>query len=287
VVTDEQNLSKRERQKLRKQQKREHQQAAAAKARRNRMLATVAIIALVLTGVGALGAGWWGARQDRAQQIAEAQEQLAELGCTEITEMPNLGAGHFSGDMGELAQAPPDLVYPDRPTTSGRHMGAVALTGVYDKVVDERLLVHNLEHGYVNIFYTEDAPDDQVAELTAAAEEWIEGRYQKVIVSRWKADMPGDARFAFTAWDARQLCRDFHTGVALNFLEEWHHLSGHAPERTAAPHTSPDQSGVIDPDGVDGDLLFPPLGEDAPGEDAMDDPEGEEDPDEGAPEEES
>jgi hypothetical protein len=257
---DPQKLSKRERQKLRREQKRQAQKAQAARARARQVAIYGLIAAVVLAGVGWAGYGWWSDRQERERLIAEAAERLGELGCTEVQEMPNLGAGHFT-DTAQMAEMPPDVVYPDRPTTSGTHIGQWALTGVYDKVIDERLLVHNLEHGYVNIFYTDEATDDQVEELKAAAEDWVDGRYQKVIVSRWKADMPGDARFGFTAWDFRQLCRDFDEGVALAFLEDHHHLAGRAPERTVAAHTDPDQPGTIDPGTVEGDLLFPPLAE--------------------------
>ena len=169
--------------------------------------------------------------------------------------MPHLGAGHFAG-MEQMAEAPPDVVYPDRPTTSGIHMNNVAISGVYDKVVDERLLVHNLEHGYVNIFYDQDAPEDQVAQLKAFAREQIDaGRHEKIVVSAWKAELEDDANFAMVAWGVRQQCRDFDEGVVLNFLREHHYLAGEAPERDVRPHL--DEG--IDPDAEEGDVLFPPL----------------------------
>jgi hypothetical protein len=256
----EPQLSKRERQKLRREQRKAAEQQAAHKARRRRLALTGLMVVVVLGLVGWALGSWWTDRQERQQLIAEAAGRLEELGCTDIEERPNFGAGHF-GDLGQLAQNPPEAIYPERPTTSGLHMGNVALSGIYDKVIDERLLVHNLEHGYVNIFYTDDADPGQVDDLRTFGQAEIDGRHPKIIVSRWKAELPDDANFAFVAWDHRQTCRGFDRGVALNFLEELHGLSGSAPERTVAAHTDPRQQGAVDPNEVDGDLLFPPLGE--------------------------
>jgi hypothetical protein len=211
--------------------------------------------------------------QDRANRIAEARENLGALGCTEVEEIPVADSPHLDG--AQLAGNPPEAIYPDRPTTSGPHLANVAQSGFYDKVVDERLLVHNLEHGYVHIYFDEDAPEEDVAEIEEFVEGLISGNTQKVIASRWKADLPGDANYALTAWGARQTCEQWDQGVAEAFIAEHHYLEGTAPERTIQPHLGGTGSG-IDPDEEDGDLLFPPLGEgdEVDVEDAMEEPEG-------------
>jgi hypothetical protein len=274
---DEANLSKRERQKLRRQQKMQQEQAAAKAARAKRGVATVVVAALVLGGIGLWGANWWGDRQERARQIEFASENLEALGCTPVEEQPIIPSQHLSGQ--ELASSPPDALYPDRPTTSGRHLGGVAASGFFDKVVDERLLVHNLEHGYINIFFAEDASDDEVADIEEFVNEQIAARTEKIIATRWKADMPGDARFALTAWGARQTCEQWDRGVALAFIDSYHYLAGTAPEKNVQPHRV-GMSGVADPNETEGDVLFPPLGspEDGDGdiEDVMEQPEGSE-----------
>lgn len=269
-MSDEQAQSKRERQKQRREAKLVQQRKEAVKARRQRTLTFGLIAALLLGLIGWGGFRIWSDRAAEREARAAATAQLSELGCTEATAMPNLGAGHLGGT--DLAVSPPDAIYPDRPTTSGRHIGSVALTGVYDKPIDERLLVHNLEHGYVNVFYKSDADEEQVAELKAYGEELIDGRYEKLIVSEWTDDMPEEANFAFVAWDARQLCRDFSRDVLLAFLADYHHLSGSAPEKTVQAHTRRGEQGVFDPNEEEGPLYFPPLGETTGGgEDNMDD----------------
>jgi hypothetical protein len=274
---DDQSLSKRQRQKQRRQQKLQAQQAARQAARRRRVLTTGLIVAVLLGVTGAFVYSIVDDRLEERRLVAEASERLGELGCTEIVEEPILGAAHIPD--GQEAANPPDELYPVRPTTSGTHFGAWAITGVYDKVIDERLLVHNLEHGYVNIFYDQDAPADQVEALKDFAREQIDsGRYEKIIVSEWKAGLDDAENFVLTAWGARQHCRDFDEGVVLNFLREWHHLSGNAPERTVAAHFDVG----LDPESVEGDFLFPPL-DDRDGVEEMtdDDAEGEDEDEDG------
>lgn len=262
-LPDGENLSKRERQKLRRQRRLEAQRAEQRRARRRRTVATAVIALVLLGGTGAFAAQWALDRADERRQIAAAQENLASLGCTTVEDQPILGREHFSGP--ELAENPPDVIYPDRPATSGTHIGQWAITGVYDKVVDERLLVHNLEHGYVTAYYDQDAPAEEVEALKEFAREQIDSdRYEKLIVAAWDGELPGDANFALAAWGVRQLCEQFDEGVGLGFLREHHYLAGDAPEKELSPHGP--GSGV-DPDEVDGDLLYPPLDE-APDTDA-------------------
>jgi hypothetical protein len=278
-VSDEQlpgedQMSKRERQKARRQQRLEAERAAAQSSKAKKGIATFVVAALVLGLLGYWGFSAFTERRDRNQRIEEANARLGELGCTEVENPQVLPSAHLSG--AELASNAPDDLYPDRPTTSGRHLGDVAISGAFDKVVDERLLIHNLEHGYVNIFVHEDVPAEEWQEVSDFAGGLIGGTTEKIIASRWKADMPDGAQFAFTAWGARQLCEQWDQGVAESFIDQYHYLEGTAPERTVQPHRGTG-SGGIDPDEEEGDLLFPPLGEPADpdlDEDVMEEPEG-------------
>jgi hypothetical protein len=266
----EENLSKRERQKQRREAKREAERAAAARARRQRTLTFLLVGVLVLGLVGLAIQRQFAQRgADRAAREAAAA-QLDELGCTPAETRPNLGASHLDGT--ELVANPPEVLYPDRPATSGPHLGSVALTGVFDEPIDERLLVHNLEHGYVTFYYTDDADPADVEALRAFAQEQIDGRFPKIIAAPASWQLGDGQPIAFAAWDARQLCERFSEDIALTFLNDFHGLSGTAPERTVQAHTNPGQQGVLNPRDVEGPLLFPPLGESGPGDldDAMD-----------------
>jgi hypothetical protein len=270
-LPDEANLSKRERQKLRRQQRLAAEQQAAKQARTRRTIATGLVVALALGALGLFGANWWMERQEQQQLIADAQSRLAELGCTEVQEQPTVPSPHLGQ---ELPSSPPDVIYPDRPATSGPHIGQVVRSGFYDKAVDERLLVHNMEHGYVSIYYAADADAEDIADIEAFVEEQIDDGTEKVIGARWQGDLPDGASHAIVAWGARQLCEQWDRGIALAFLGDYHYLEGDAPEKSLRPHLA--DSGAIDPDAEEGDLLLPPLGEpsDVSTEDVMEEPEG-------------
>src|SRR5687767_10478658 len=106
-------MSKRERQKQRREAKLVQQRAAQARARRTRLL-TFAVLGVVVAGaVGAFACGKYREDQLEEQRRADVLAKLDELGCTEVQDLPDQGAGHFSGE--ELAATPPDVAYQDRP----------------------------------------------------------------------------------------------------------------------------------------------------------------------------
>ncbi|MDP6402067.1 MAG: DUF3105 domain-containing protein [SAR202 cluster bacterium] len=132
--------------------------------------------------------------------------------------MPDQGVAHVALE----EDHPP---YNSVPATSGWHFGgplAPAPWGVYDQVLPDEVLVHNLEHGGIGIHY--DCPDgcpDLMAQLTALA-----GRYSKVIVSPY----PGmEATIALTAWNFIDRFQGFDGAGIVAFIEA-HLESPNAPE---------------------------------------------------------
>lgn len=257
MSTEQTKQTKRERQKQRRDAKLAEQRRQAARARRNRMIAIGVIVAVVVAAIGAIVAGRLAAQRERDENIAAAEDRLGELGCTPIEEMPDLGGGHLAGTTEALTAAPPDTLYPDRPASSGQHIGTWVLSGVYDKQIDERLLVHNLEHGYANVYYGPEAPAEQVEALRTFAQESLDGDYPKMVVAPYGEPLPDGAQFAMVAWGFRQTCEQFDADVARAFLDQ-HHNGELAPERYLPPHTG---DNGIDPNAQEGPLLFPPLGE--------------------------
>lgn len=75
------------------------------------------------------------------------------------------------GDKFELQPAnhiPPQGEHPaynSNPPSSGWHWPQPADWGIYDKELPDEQLVHNLEHGGVNVFYKPDAPQELVNKL--------------------------------------------------------------------------------------------------------------------------
>lgn len=266
VATQDDQLSKRERQKQRREAKLAEQRRQQAKARRNRFIALAAVAIVALAALGAVIAGRVAERRAADEQAAAVTARLEELGCTEVTEQPDLGQGHIGGDPASLAAAPPEALYPDRPATSGQHFQSWVTTGVYDQPIDERILVHNLEHGYVNLYYGQDADPGQVEQLRTFAQEQIDGDFPKIVVAPAPSPLPDGANFASVAWTFRQLCGQFDPDVAEVFLRD-HHNGEPAPERYLPPHIA--EGSGIDPAAQDGPLLLPPLGDETVTEPGM------------------
>lgn len=251
-------ITKRERQKQRRDAKLAEQRRQLARARRNRLIAIGALAVLGLAAVGFVVQSRLAAQRAREANIAAAAARLDELGCTPIEAEEQTGAGqHIPGD--QLANSAPADIYPVRPTASGPHVGAVVENGVYDEPIDERLVVHNLEHGNVNYYYGPDADPGMVEELKTWAQERLDDGFPELLVMPYGEPLPDGSNFATVAWGFRQVCRDFDTAVAQSFLDQ-HYNGEQAPERLT-PAGQPGQPGVLDPGADEGPLLFPPLGE--------------------------
>ena len=109
---------------------------------------------------------------------------------------PNLGRGHF--DVGVTA---PVNYYTTYPPTSGNHSPGWTNCGIHQSPVADEVLVHNLEHGFVNIQYnTED--EALIEELTAAAEE-LPGWPDYYILTPYPS-LDRDSPIALTAWQVIQ-----------------------------------------------------------------------------------
>jgi len=260
-VTDQQGadeLSKRERQKARRDARRKVERAQARREQVTGKLLKILGIVVALGLVGWLVGGWIINMRNENKLRDDALASLSSLGCDAGDIQPDVGAGHIE----DLPALPPKAIYPDRPASSGPHIGTVAKSGVYDELVDERLMVHNLEHGYVNVFYDPDAPQDQIDDLKEFAEGKISAGNPKMIVAPKIGTWSSDKKFAFVAWRYRQMCDTFDRGVLLTFLDEHYGLKGVAPEKSVPAHMG--GQGVIDPEKEDGPTLLPPLTADDP-----------------------
>ena len=250
-MSDE-NLSKRERQKARRQAKVEEQQRARRTARTRQVLALALVVVVVVAGIGLVIVN------NRAEQSAAAAA-AEEYDCTEVLVEEDFGGGQHL-DFAALEANPPSELYGNTPASAGPHLGSVAASGVYDETVDERLVVHDLEHGYVTFWWDPDAPQETID----AVKEYVNDRlddYPKLIAAPYNTDLPDEQAVNMVAWTFRQSCAGgFSPQVADAFLDANYGLSGVAPEKNLEPHAA-DGTGVIDPAEEEGPLLYPPLGE--------------------------
>ena len=119
--------------------------------------------------------------------------------------------------------------YSSAPATSGWHYDvplAPAPWGIYDEPFADEVLLHNLEHGYVNVHY--DCPDEcpeLVDQLTAIVQDGID-RGGKLLMSPY----PGmDTRVALTAWMFIEQFEEFDEDRIRAFMAA-HESSPNAPE---------------------------------------------------------
>lgn len=147
-----------------------------------------------LTGVRAAAA-----LEEEGARIAPLADQAAErAGCTDIRTTPNEGQMHILED-------DPVPQYATAPAASGPHRQAPLPAGVpvYHEPVDEAAGVHNLEHGYVLIYYRAEEPT--VAAEVVAAFEGLAGEFDKVIVAPYPG-LPPERGMAMVAWRRLQRC---------------------------------------------------------------------------------
>ena len=141
------------------------------------------------------------------------------------------GPGLRIDDQGAVHVSPGEdhPAYNSVPATSGWHYDlplAPARWGIYDEPVADEVLLHNLEHGYVNVHY--DCPEEcpeLLTQLTRLVQEGID-RGGKLLMSPY----PGmDNRVALTAWTFLDRFDEFDEERIRAFVNA-HESSPNAPE---------------------------------------------------------
>jgi len=151
----------------------------------------------------------------------------AVVRCGEIQELPSEGRSHVP-DGAPIEPA-------SRPATSGAHYASwLDPAGeVIDQPVDHGLegyAVHNIEHGYVFMYYrpalVPPATIDALAGLARSEDKVMLARYER---------LPPDAAVTLVAWQRLRVCTEAGdaagmTVVARDFIERFRGDAGVAPE---------------------------------------------------------
>jgi Protein of unknown function (DUF3105) len=197
-----------------------------------RRLSRVGIV-VVLAG---LIAGFIYLRSGEDRRVREAAAQAAQrLGCGDAQDLPDEGREHLAA-----GEAPPD--YGTSPATSGKHNGSPLPPdpAVYDQPFDvalEAQAVHNLEHGYVVMYYRQDGDAALPAPTVDALADLANGEDQVLLAPY--PELPEGDSLAFAAWTHLQTCpsvtpqnTDDVVAVARGFINQFKDGSD-APEAPA------------------------------------------------------
>ena len=222
----------------RKEQARLEREARIKRARRRQLLRRLSRAGIVLLVIAGIAAAIWFA-QSGSRRAQQAATRAAErLDCTEVQSKPEAGREHIS------AQDPPPT-YPSKPATSGPHRGDATLgtdadLDVFPDPIDESLeplAVHNLEHGYVFLYYRADGAESLPADVQGSLGD-LARETAKVVLAPYP-DLPQGTSLALTAWNKLQTCPSVTDAgaavtVAESFVDRFGGANGEAPEPNAA-----------------------------------------------------
>lgn len=108
-----------------------------------------------------------------------------------------------------------EIEYSTNPPTSGPHYGEAADGGFYDDPVPDGHLIHNLEHGYVIVWYDCEQMTESECESTKEdIKDFVTGRAKLIGMPRTGMDSP----VAFTSWGRILLTDSFSTKTANDYV---------------------------------------------------------------------
>jgi hypothetical protein len=183
----------------RKEQARRERERRIKQARRRQRIRRATRWGAVL-GVAAAVGGFAFFQIQENRRLAERAAVAAEaIGCDEVQEPQNEGTEHL-----QPGDAPPQ--YGTTPATSGPHSATPLPSdpAVYSEPVPEPAAVHNLEHGYVLIYYRQDGQGALDEDAVDALADVAEGE-SEVIMAPYD-NLPDGTNLAFVAWTRLRDC---------------------------------------------------------------------------------
>ena len=211
----------------------EQRKKARAKERRATIL-TIGITSLV--GIGLIAAAVYFGRKERGPDVALTAVGVATeaAGCDPVKEEP-IPKDATEDAVKHTPRNGDQVAYPIAPPTSGRHnptplpVGSKKFYSRDENPPPERA-VHNLEHGYVVVWYDNQATAEQV-ELLERAGRAAEG---KILIVPWtRQDFPGDKHVVLTSWAMKQACSNVSGAAIQDFFDKHGGTKSTAPEKNA------------------------------------------------------
>jgi hypothetical protein len=207
------------------------QQAAAERRKTLLFVGVAAVVGLGLIAAAVVPAVLNARSNPANQDPADIGEPLAKASCDPVVDDEATGAA-------DHVQPGTSVEYATTPPSSGKHYDVPLpfsrkFYGPDDAPPVENL-VHNLEHGYVVVWYDDTLQGVQLEALEDISKRIPEDR-PKLVVAPWDASrgpLPDDKHVAMSAWGHRQLC-EAPSGEAVDEVSEQFPPSV-APEPNAA-----------------------------------------------------
>jgi hypothetical protein len=138
---------------------------------------------------------------------------LSGGGSAAAQQFPDLGGNLHLGAETDPLPVP----YNSNPPTSGYHLGGgIAPWGVHTQPISDKLVVHNLEHGGVVMYYRQDADKATVDQMTSLARD-IQQQTPCIVLMPRPVDQL-DAPIAVTAWTWMLKLQSFDNNAIRSFI---------------------------------------------------------------------
>ena len=217
--------------------RREHKQMArearerANKQAKRRAAATRLIRVTVIVAIG-VAVAFFVFKADAPGKLSqEAQAAVTAAACSnvQVPEASAPGGQHLDASQVDT------YTYDTEPATSGFHAPG-PLPGdphVYDAMPLETALVHNLEHGFVIVYYRADGDGALPQEVVDALAPVVETQTKAILSPH--TSLPEGVALAFTSWNRLLTCPSGVTAdQAVTIEQAWHaafECKSNAPER--------------------------------------------------------
>lgn len=216
----------------RKEQARRERERRIKQARRRQRTRRAVRWGVVLVAAGGLGLFVWDQIQENREVQERAASAAARVGIGEVQEPADEGTQH-------LQPTDPPPQYGTTPAASGPHAQSPLPPEpkVYEQPIPETAAVHNLEHGYVLIYYRAEGDGGLDQAIVAELEDLAEGETEVIMAPydnlaegtnlalvAWtrlqEGQVPADADPADVALVARGFIEEFKNGAAAPEAEQ-------------------------------------------------------------------
>lgn len=209
----------------------EQRKKARAKERRTTIL-TIVISSVI--GIGLIASAVYFGQQDKADKIPMDQIGLTTAEAAACDPPKDEPIGEGATDEG-VKHTTARVQYAIAPPSSGMHNPTPLPGGnknyySRDDNPSPEQAVHNLEHGYVVVWYDKKATAEQI-ELLRQIGDVAE---RKLLILPWtREDFPDEKHIVLTSWTIKQSCKDVSGAAIKDFFEKYGGARSKAPEKNA------------------------------------------------------